>query len=183
MGSYGPAAGTLVAATGGPLFGILMPGIGEAAAAGVAVIAFRAAGEFAALGLPLGYWAAGAFARVPAEELGMEIAGPVGWVPAAARFAEEGGAAGCKPPDSTTCGVDWLDGSAGAADRASSDVSCDASFGFHQAHRGLDWQPANPATKAAIHNARMALSLMFVESRLNVGKPIRIWHLHAARQL
>jgi len=162
LGSYGPAAGMLVAATCGALVGVAMPGIIVLVAPGVAVATFGAAAELPALRLLPGYWAAGAPARVPDEEPGMELAGVIGWVPAAARLAEEGGAAGCKSPASTTCGVDWLEGSAGAADRASSDVSSVASFGFHQAHRGLDWQPANPATKAAIHNARMALSLMFV---------------------
>jgi hypothetical protein len=55
-------------------------------------------------------------------------------------------------PESATCGVDCAEGSAGAAERATTEESSDASCDFHQAQRGLDWQPANPAATSTTHN-------------------------------
>jgi hypothetical protein len=109
-------------------------------------------------------------AIVAGEVVGTDIVGVDGRAPAAARFADEGGAAGCNVPASAICGVDCADGNAGAADRATSDVSSDASWGFHQAHREPDWQPVNPAAMRAIDNARMTESLMFLQSRSNVAR-------------
>jgi hypothetical protein len=146
-----------------------MAGIVALLAPGVAGATLDMIAGISGLRLMLGYFAAGAFASVPADA-GTELAGTVDGAPAAAMLVEDGGAAGCRPAGSTAAGVDWLDGSAGAADRASSDVSSAASFGFHQAHLALDWHPTNPATIAETHNARMAVSLMFVQSRLNVGR-------------
>jgi hypothetical protein len=75
-------------------------------------------------------------------------------VPAAARFAEDGGAAGCNPVAAIACGVDCADGSAGgAAERATSDESSGAFSDFHQAQRGPDWHPERPTNTAAIVNA------------------------------
>jgi hypothetical protein len=83
-------------------------------------------------------------------------------------LAEEGDAAGCNVPASATCGVDWSDGNAGAAERATTEESSDASFGFHHAQRGLDWQPANPVATRATINARVIECFMFVPFRLNI---------------
>ncbi|MEX2306722.1 MAG: hypothetical protein WD738_03980 [Pirellulales bacterium] len=107
-----------------------------------------------------------------ADVAGIDVAAVVGWAPAAAKLADEGGAAGCKPPDSATWGVDCVEGSSGAADRASTDASSAASFCFHHAHRGLDWQPANPATRTAIHNARVAVIFMLCNSGLSSADQI-----------
>jgi hypothetical protein len=111
-------------------------------------------------------------ATVAVEVAGIELAGGAGGAPAAARLADDGGAAGCNVPDSATCGVDCVEGSAGAAERASSDLSSDPSLCFHQAQRGLDWHPANPATTAAIDNARMAERLMVMQPRLMSAQPM-----------
>ena len=59
-------------------------------------------------------------------------------VPAAARLAEEGGADGCNSVGEMACGVDCAEGSAGAAERAVSDVSSGALSRFHHAKRGPD---------------------------------------------
>jgi hypothetical protein len=99
-------------------------------------------------------------ARVADDVAGMELEVAVGGAPAAAKFAEEGGAAGCNVPDSTTFGSVWVDGSAGAADRASTDASSDPSGCFHHAHRGPDWQPARPTTVTRISAVRRALDFM-----------------------
>jgi hypothetical protein len=126
---------------------------------------------------------------VAGEVVGTDVAGAVIGAPAAARFADEGGAAGCNVPASAICGCDCADGNAGAADRATTDVSSDVSWDFHQAHRGPDWQPANPAARRAIDNARRAEILMFVQSRLNVaragtrGRCASAWRIQKLRRL
>jgi hypothetical protein len=78
-------------------------------------------------------------------------------VPAAARFADDGGAAGCNSAGETACGVDCAEGKTGAAERAVSDVSSGAFSRFHHARRGPDWQPIIAAETAAIVNARRNL--------------------------
>jgi hypothetical protein len=81
----------------------------------------------------------GALAIMAGDVAGREIPAALG-VPAAARFVDEGDAAGCKPGTST--GGDFCaDGNCGWADRATTDESVGASFGFHQAHCGPDWHP------------------------------------------
>jgi hypothetical protein len=109
----------------------MSPGIVEAAS-----VAVDAGAVFAAVALPDGYRANGAFATVVGAELGMALGLDCGGVPAAARFAEDGGAAGCRVPASGNCGVDWAEGRSGAADFDSSEAS--ASLVFHQAQRGPD---------------------------------------------
>jgi hypothetical protein len=68
---------------------------------------------------------------------------------ATARFVDEGETAGVNPLGATACGVAVVEGRAGAAVRAVSDVSSDACFGVHQAQLGPDWQPVIPATMMA----------------------------------
>jgi hypothetical protein len=58
-------------------------------------------------------------------------------VPAAARFAAEGDAAGFRPGTSTA-GDGCADGSCGSAERATADASGVAGSDFHQAHFGPD---------------------------------------------
>jgi hypothetical protein len=78
--------------------------------------------------------ASGALVIVDGDVAGREIpAEPV--VPAAARFAEEGDAAGFSPGTSTAvdaCAV----GSCGSAERATAEESAGVASDFHQAHRG-----------------------------------------------
>jgi hypothetical protein len=81
-------------------------------------------------------------------------------LPAAARLADDGGAAGCSSASETACGVDWADGNVGAAERAVSDVSSGALSRFHQAKRGPDWQPTVPAKATATVRARTNVSLI-----------------------
>ena len=104
------------------------------------------ASEFAGLGGP-GYVAVGALATVPADVTGIDM--PAGdaaapatgvtalGVPAAARFAEDGGAAGVRPAIATACGVDCADGNFGSAERATAEASGALSC-FQNAQRGPD---------------------------------------------
>ena len=79
--------------------------------------------------------------------------------PAAAKFADDGGAAGVKPATATACGVDCAEGSAGAAERATTDESGAWSC-FHHAQRGPDWQPLVAANAVTITDITTAFALM-----------------------
>jgi len=73
---------------------------------------------------------------------------PTTGAPAAARFVDDGGAAGVRPAIATACGVESAEGSLGVAERATADESFGASSFFHQAKRGPLAQPV-AATKTA----------------------------------
>jgi hypothetical protein len=79
-----------------------------------------------------------------------------------ARLADDGDVAGSKPGTAAICGVFFVDGSAGAAERATADESSGGVSCFHQAQRGPDWQPTAAARHAAIVNARKAFGFMFL---------------------
>jgi hypothetical protein len=121
-------------------------------------------------------------AIVVEELLGIESGGTVGAAvaaaaavpaaPVAARFVAEGLAAGCKPEAATACGVAAALGNVGAVLVAACAVSSGAVAVFHHAHRGPDWQPANPAITLAIINMRMADNLMTLLPRLQYGGTI-----------
>jgi hypothetical protein len=85
-----------------------------------------------------------------------------GFVPDDARFADEGEVAGSKPGTAAICGVFFVEGSAGAAERATADESSGGVSCFHQAQRGPDWQPNAAARHAVIVNARTAFGFMFL---------------------
>jgi hypothetical protein len=72
--------------------------------------------------------------------------------PAAARLAEDGGAAGWIPAGVMAWGVAWAEGSAGAAERATADESGAAVSFFHHAQRGPDWHPILATSTAEIVN-------------------------------
>jgi hypothetical protein len=65
----------------------------------------------------------------------------------AARFIDDGDAAGCRPAAATACGVAPAEGNVGAAEFDARAVSSDDFQGVHHAQRGPDWQPTNPATR------------------------------------
>jgi len=111
----------------------------------------------------------GALAIVVDDVVGIAPIGVDNAAPAAARFADDGEAAGCKPSAVGTCGVVCADGNVGSADRATTEVSAGISSVFHQAHRGPDWQPVIPMNAVAIANARIVVDLMFTQSRLESG--------------
>lgn len=113
--------------------------------------------------------AAGATVAANAGEAGGIVA-PVAPVftaagePAAAKLLDDGGVAGVKPAIATACGVDCAEGSAGAAERATTDESSGAFSCFHQANRGADWQPGTAATTAINVNDRSAVRFMSVKT-------------------
>ena len=80
---------------------------------------------------------------------GIEIFGGAAAEPAAAKFADDGGAAGARPATATACGVACDEGSTGSAERAVRDASGALSC-FHHAQRGPVWQPARIATDITI---------------------------------
>ena len=94
--------------------------------------------------------------------------GVIGFVPAAARLAADGDVAGSNPGTDAICGVAFDEGSVGAAERATADVSSGAVSCFHQAQRGPDWQPNAAAIQAEIVNARKL-------ARCHVSNPNRSW--------
>jgi hypothetical protein len=97
----------------------------------------------------VGYVASGAFVIVAGEAGCTPSGGEESVLPVLAKFADDGDAAGCRPVDATACGVALADGSFGASEFVATAVSADDSHGFHQAQRGPDWQPTNPATRPA----------------------------------
>jgi hypothetical protein len=109
--------------------------------------------------------ASGALATVADEVTGIEIFGWDGPAPAAAKLADEGGAAGVKPATATACGVVCADGKVGSAERATIDESGALSC-FHHAQRGPDWQPESTANAAIMVVVRVTVKLMSFE----VGK-------------
>ena len=84
---------------------------------------------------------------------------------AAARFVDDGDAAGVKPAIATACGFDCAEGNSGFADRATADVSSGALSCFHQAKRGPDWQPDQAVNTATNARIRSAVNFMFVTIR------------------
>jgi hypothetical protein len=101
-------------------------------------------------------------AIVAGDDEGSAIPGDCGFVPDDARLADDGDVAGSKPGTAAICGVFFVDGSAGAAERATADESSGGVSCFHQAQRGPDWQPDAAARKAAIVNAPTAYGFMFL---------------------
>jgi hypothetical protein len=89
-----------------------------------------------------------------------------GFVLEDARLADDGDVAGSKPGTVAICGVFFVEGSAGAAERATADESSGGVSCFHQAQRGPDWQPNAAARHAAIVNARTAFGFMFLSQLL-----------------
>src|SRR5262249_7769497 len=81
---------------------------------------------------------------------------------AAARLAEDGGAAGVSPAMATGCGVDCADGNTGSAERATADASGAPSC-FQNAQRGPDWQPHRAANITIVINVRTAFRVMSME--------------------
>jgi hypothetical protein len=131
-------AGALVGAAGGTeavraAAGELVEDATLEGAAGVAVLGYIASGALAIV--------AGVAGCTPS------VAGAELLVPVAARFTEEGEAVGCMPVAATACGVALAEGNVGAADAAAREVSSEDFQGVHQAQRGPDWQPTNPAIK------------------------------------
>jgi hypothetical protein len=98
----------------------------------------------------------GGSAGVPAT-----AAAPAGDL-AAARFADDGGAAGVKPATATGCGADCAEGSVGSAERATADAS-GAESCFQNAKREADWQPARAANVANVIKLRVAFRFMGME--------------------
>lgn len=82
--------------------------------------------------------------------------------PAAARLADDGGAAGVSPAIATGCGVDCADGNFGSAERATAEAS-GAESCFHHAHPGPDWQPVSAAKAVIVIQLVLALRVMAVE--------------------
>lgn len=83
-------------------------------------------------------------------------------VPAAARFVDDGDAAGVRPAIATGWGVDCAEGSFGSADRATAEAS-GAESCFHHAQRGPDWQPVSAAKAAIVIRLLFALRVMAME--------------------
>jgi hypothetical protein len=88
---------------------------------------------------------------------------------AAAKFVDDGGAAGVNPATATGWGVDWVEGNAGVADRATTEASSGGFSCFHHAKRGADWQPVTAAIAATNVNDRIALRFMAVNARWSVA--------------
>jgi hypothetical protein len=82
--------------------------------------------------------------------------------PAAARFVEDGDAAGVRPAIATGWGVDCADGNFGSAERATAEAS-GAESCFHHAQRGPDWQPVSAAKAAMVIKLLFALRVMAME--------------------
>ena len=129
------------------------------------------ASELAGLGAP-GKVAAGAPATAPAGVTGIDMLGGVAvapaagvaapGVPAAARFVDDGDAAGVRPAIATGWGVDCADGNFSSAERATAEAS-GAESCFHHAQRGPDWQPVSAAKAAIVIRLLFALRVMAVE--------------------
>jgi hypothetical protein len=101
------------------------------------------------------------------EVCGIEI--EAGGVPRAAAIElAEGGAApmivlavaGDVLAAARDCGTDCVEGSAGAADRATSEAFSGVVSCFHQAQRGPDWQPTSATIARTIQRARFARELI-----------------------
>jgi hypothetical protein len=82
---------------------------------------------------------------------------------AAARFADDGGAAGVRPATATACGADCADGSVGSAERATADASGAESCFQNAQLCGPDWQPDNAANAKIVNNLLTALRVMGLE--------------------
>ena len=82
--------------------------------------------------------------------------------PAAARFADDGGAAGVSPAIATGCGVDCAEGNLGSADRATADASGAASC-FQNAQVGPDLQPVSATNIATVIKLQRAFGVMDLE--------------------
>lgn len=73
---------------------------------------------------------------------------PIAGVADAAKFVDDGGAAGVNPATATACGLDWAEGSSGFAERATADESSGALSRLNQANRCTVWQPVAATTTA-----------------------------------
>jgi hypothetical protein len=112
-------------------------------------------------------------ANVAFDVTGMDMLGGRAGVPAtadlaageptAAKFADDGGAAGVRPAMATGCGVDCVDGNVGSADRATADESGAASCFQNAQECGADWQPASEANVANVIKFWMAFRFMGME--------------------
>jgi hypothetical protein len=78
-----------------------------------------------------------------------DVAGIGTDVGAAATELADGGVAAAV----SDCGVACVDGSAGAAARATSELSSGGASFFHHAQRGPDWHPTIAATVSTVHTA------------------------------
>lgn len=92
--------------------------------------------------------AGGCMAGAEVEETAAAPRVPDAGVLAAARFVDEGGAAGVRPATAAACGVDCDEGSAGFAERATADESSGAFSRLNHANPGPDLQPTTIARTA-----------------------------------
>ena len=140
FGSYGPAAGVAGAAVSDETDVEAAGAVAAAADGDVSLSASALAGEFGKAPGAVPAVAAGDVTGI--DMLGGRFGKPAtpafaAGAPAAARFVDDGEAAGVRPAIATGVGVDWLDGSLGSAERATADASGKASF-FQNAHFGPD---------------------------------------------
>lgn len=85
---------------------------------------------------------------------------PVAGVPAAARFVDDGDAAGVRPATAAGCGVDCVDGNAGFAERATAEESSGAFSRLNHANPGPDLQPTT--TAKAVKNSNELSVVRFI---------------------
>jgi hypothetical protein len=85
----------------------------------------------------------------------------------AARFADEGGVAGCKPVPATAFGVTCVEGREGAegvAVRATAEDSSGGELRFQKAQLGPDWHPVRLAIAQATTTAETQVRFIALAS-------------------